>query len=184
MASRSRARTREIRTEMAKSGENFTRSAAAVGGRSTKLTANLRTDAVREHVRRVLEARLRDTDDRYARIEQLEQSGHRIVSGGQVSQDDWNILDWRTGEVIAEGSSGLEGYDATADRLDPSDTWIHIDRLDLDTYEPSPYVSTPGIPETLGRAREEWVDMLSTPDEEIAEFVAWPVEKVREHRAE
>jgi hypothetical protein len=35
---------------------------------------------------------------------------------------------------------------------------------------------------SLGRAIEEWVDMLSTPDEEIAEFIGWPVEKIREYR--
>ena len=41
---------------------------------------------------------------------------------------------------------------------------------------------TPGVPPSLGRALEEWAVAESTPDEEIATFVDWPVAKVREHR--
>jgi hypothetical protein len=165
---------------MAKTGENYTRSAAAVAEPSTKPTAQPRTDVVREHIRRVLEAQLRADDARFERAEELERSGRRIVDGGQVSTDGWEIRDWRTDEVIAEGTDGLAEYEATVARLDPHDTWFHVDNLDDD--EPRPYVTTPGMPPSLGRAIEDWIDELSTPDEEIAEFIGWPVEKVREHR--
>lgn len=180
MSSRNRARTRAIRAEMVKTGENYTRSATAVGKQSTKSIADLRTDVVKEHIRRVLEANRRGDDTKLERAEELERSGRRIVNGGQISGDSWEITDWRTGELIAEGSDGLTGYDLTADRLDPNGTWFHADHLSGD--EPEPYVATPGMPPSLGQAIEEWVDMLSTPDEEIAEFIGWPVEKVREYR--
>jgi hypothetical protein len=137
------------------------------------------TDVFREHVRRVLEANLRSKKAILDRAAELERSGRRIVSGGQVSQDGWEITDWRTNELIAEGGGGIAGYDATAARLDPENTWFHADHLGGD--EPVPYVETPGVPETLGHAIEEWADSPSTPEEEIAEFIGWPVEKVREH---
>jgi hypothetical protein len=43
-------------------------------------------------------------------------------------------------------------------------------------------VVTPGVPPSLGRVLEEWAVDESTPDEEIATFIGWPVGKVREHR--
>ncbi len=179
MGKRNRARTRAVRTEMAKTGDNYTRAAAAAGNPLTKATMR-RTDIVREHIGRVLEAQLAAEDVRLQRAEDLERAGHRIVSGGQVSRDGWEITDWRTGELIAEGNDGLAGYDAATDRLDPENMWFHVDRLDDD--EPLPDVTTPGMPPSLGSAIEDWIGQSSTPDEEIAEFIGWSVEKVREHR--
>ncbi|MFI5841736.1 hypothetical protein ACIA8K_18700 [Catenuloplanes sp. NPDC051500] len=43
-------------------------------------------------------------------------------------------------------------------------------------------VVTPGVPRSLRRVLEEWAVDESTPDEEIAEFIGWPVDRVREHR--
>jgi hypothetical protein len=37
---------------------------------------------------------------------------------------------------------------------------------------------------SLGLAIEDWLGALSTPDEEIADFIGRSVEKVREHREE
>ncbi|MBL7258789.1 hypothetical protein [Paractinoplanes lichenicola] len=45
-----------------------------------------------------------------------------------------------------------------------------------------PDVVTAGVPPSLRRALEEWVTQDSTPDEEIAAFIGWPVPKVREYR--
>lgn len=178
---RNRAKTRAIRAEMARTGENYTRSAAAVAKPPTRPTAGLRTDAVRDHIRHALEVGRRANDARLQRVEELERSGHRIVDGGQLAGDAWEIRDWRTGALIAEGSDGLAGYDATAERLDPDDMWFHIDRI---YGEPEPYVITPGVPPSLGQAIEDWIGQRSTPDEEIAEFIGWSVEKVREHLEE
>lgn len=138
------------------------------------------TDVTREHIRRVLKAQRRAEDARLRRAEELERAGRRIVEGGQVSHDRWVIRDWRTDEVLAEGNGGLDEYDAVATRLDPDHTWFHADHLYDD--EPEPYVTTPGMPPSLGAAIEDWVAAPASPDEEIAEFVGWSIEKVQEHR--
>lgn len=139
------------------------------------------TDAVREHARRVLEKHNRNNEARLERIAKLEAEGHRIVNGGQTSHTGWEITDWRTGEVIAEGEYGIEGYNAATERLDPDGKWYHFDHtFDDETLEPT---KTPGVPPSLARAIEEnWIDALDTPDEEIAEFISWPVAKVRKYR--
>jgi acetate kinase len=77
------------------------------------------TDIVKHHLRRVLEASLNVADDEQDRAEKLERTGHRIVSGGQVSRDRWEITDWRTGEMIAQSDGGIDEYEAALDRLDP-----------------------------------------------------------------
>jgi hypothetical protein len=164
---------------MARTGDNYTRAAAAAGNPVTTATTN-RTDVVREHIRRVLQAQLQTDDARFERAEELERTGHRIVDGGQVSQNGWEIRDWHSGELIAQGEDGIAGYDAAAARLDPDNKWVHVDHLHDDV--PLPEVMTPGLPPSLGRAIEEWIGQMSTTDEEIAEFVGWSVERVREHR--
>lgn len=138
------------------------------------------TDVVKEHIRRVLEDRLRCNNARFDRMDELEQSGHRIITGGQISGDEWEIRDWNTGEVIAKGGDGVDGLDAAAARLDPDEKWFHEDHI-TEGYD-SELVTTPGIPPGLGEAIEEWVSQTATSDEEIADFIGWPVEKVREHR--
>jgi hypothetical protein len=45
----------------------------------------------------------------------------RIVRGGQTSGDSWAIYDRRTKELLAQGDTGLEEYDAAAERLDPEE---------------------------------------------------------------
>jgi hypothetical protein len=45
-----------------------------------------------------------------------------------------------------------------------------------------PDVIAPGVPPSLGQAIDDWISQTSTPDDEIAEFIGWSVEKVREHR--
>ena len=57
--------------------------------------------------------------------------------------------------------------------------WIHIDQIES---EPGPLPVTAGIPESLSAALDDWISTLSTPDEEIAEFIGWSVDKVRDHR--
>lgn len=51
-----------------------------------------------------------------------------------------------------------------------------------DLFLEIPDPETPGIPPSLSRALEEWVCASSTPDEDIAHVVHWPVGEVREHR--
>lgn len=175
-----RKRTRAIRTDMARTGDNYTRVANRAGGTSASTDSNNRTDAVREHVRRVLEAMGDVSDKKEARAQELERAGYRLVGGGQTGFDTWEITDWRTGDIIAEGDNGPHGYNEANDRLDPDERFYHADHL----YEGFPPVEiiTPGVPKSLGRAiLEDWIERLNTPAEEIAEFVGWPVEKVRQH---
>ena len=97
-----------VRSGMAQTGENYTRATAAVEGSPTSRVGS-RTDAVKEHVERLLEVQLRAIEAFFARADELERHGHRIVTGGQTSQSRWEIKDWNTGEVLAEGDGGIEG---------------------------------------------------------------------------
>ncbi|HEX5405048.1 MAG TPA: hypothetical protein VFX16_22420 [Pseudonocardiaceae bacterium] len=159
---------------------SYARAAREVGDPHEQPTQT-RTDLVRAHIRALLSEQARDTQRRDAEIQALENQGHRIVSGGQTGQESWQILDWRTGQELAQDDDGIEGYDAAADRLDPDGMWIHIDHVD-----PKPWVlpTTDGIPESLGEALADWVSSLNTSDEEIAEFIGWSEDKVRDHRRE
>ena len=49
---------------------------------------------------------------------------------------------------------------------------------------PSSEIETPGIPVSLGHAIQDWLAMLATSDEEVAEFIGWPVERNRALREE
>jgi hypothetical protein len=180
MGNKNRARSRAVRAEMARTGDTYTRAAAAVGDTPAGPDGRSRTDVVVDHARRCLRALLDANQAQRGRAEELERAGRRIVDGGQVSRESWEIRDWRTGELIAGGDDGIDGYDATADRLDPDGTWFHRDHL----YEEWPAVSTPELPPSLCQVIEEWIDAPGTPDEDIAEFVGWSVKKVREHRQE
>jgi len=146
-------------------------------------------DLVSAHVRKILEAWLLDSADTAARVAEVEARGHRIVSGGQTSSYDedgttsWEVTDWRTGELLASGrSTGPDGMDEAVAALDPGNTWYYIDGITMDT-EPTE-VAAEGIPASLGAALDEWVSYASTTDEDIAEFVGWPVDKVRRYRGD
>ena len=144
-------------------------------------------DLVRMHVRKLLEALLLDGSDEATRIAELEASGHRIVSGGQTDSYDesgktsWVVTDWRTGEVLLKGRSSLQGMDEAIAGSDPDGTWYHIDHVIMGA-DPTEVV-TEGIPRSLASALDDWIGMMSTTDEDVAEFVGWPVEKVRRCRS-
>jgi hypothetical protein len=127
-----------------------------------------------------LEAYLHDGQAWLRYAETLERAGHRIVDGEQTGRDGWVISDWRTKQVIAGGVGGLDGYDAEAARLDPDSMWVHRSRLDDEV--PLTDVETPGVPRSLGLAIEDWLGAGGTPDEEVAEFIGWPVDKVSQYR--
>ncbi|MEU9849221.1 hypothetical protein [Streptomyces sp. NPDC047985] len=147
--------------------------------------------AVREYVRALLHARLADEQARQERIRAFEKAGHRIIGGGQTSggSDDvqtWEITDWRTGDLIVNGTGGYTAYDEATQRLDPDGKWLHIDSFDEDgeDEEGGTEVEPVGIPDSLADALQDWLGMSSTPDEDIAEFVGWSVEEVSRHREE
>ncbi|MFI6030711.1 hypothetical protein [Amycolatopsis magusensis] len=138
-------------------------------------------DLIRDHIEAVLLVHADDTRRRKTEIQALEAQGHRIVSGGQVDQNSWEIRDWRTDQLLAQGDDGREGYDDTTDRLNPDDMWVHIDNV---REEPPPLPVTPGIPQSLGDLLADWVETLGVTDLEIASFIGWSEDKVRAHRSE
>jgi hypothetical protein len=66
--------------------------------------------AVRVHVRKVLRARSADREAEDAKIREIEAAGGRIVDGGQLDNQAWEITDWRTGMRLAHGDGGLDGF--------------------------------------------------------------------------
>ncbi|MFI5931813.1 hypothetical protein [Actinoplanes sp. NPDC051494] len=117
-------------------------------------------EVVQQHVRLLLKAPFLAEEARRRRAEQIARTGRRVVvATGR------ELRDWLTGAVIAH-----------------HDPVRHYPADNLFTDVPEPDTLTPGIPPSLHRAIEEWVFDSSTPDREIADFVGWPVAKVREHR--
>lgn len=138
------------------------------------------SDLLRAHVVSVLEDNFAVMNKTRKRTEELESQGHRIVSGGQRLHGGWDIVDWRTNEVLAAGDGDLDEYDAAGRKLDPDNKWIHRDQILNE--EDIIRVETHGMPEALAAVVEDWV--LSGDPEEIAEFIGWPVEKVEKYQAE
>ncbi|MDI6098843.1 hypothetical protein QLQ12_09550 [Actinoplanes sp. NEAU-A12] len=136
------------------------------------------TDLVKTHIQNALEANRADNEKIGERISELEAQGNRIVTGGQIGETAWDIVDWRTNEILAAGNDGPGGFLAAGQELDPDDRWIHYDRVLEDAG--LTYVVTEGLPDGLANAIEDWA--LSGDAEEVAEFIGWPVEKVREHQ--
>ncbi|MFE1594191.1 hypothetical protein [Nocardia sp. NPDC058705] len=180
MSKSNRARSRAVRQRMAETGVSYTRAAREVGSSAGRVGRS-GTDAVRAYVRALLSDQADETDLRDAEIRALQAQGRRIVDGGQIDQDEWEITDWATGARIAYGADGLDGYDETAQRLDPEGTWIHIDNIEPEVAD---LPSIEGVPTSLGTALADWIGYRATTNEEIAEFIEWPVDKVRAARRE
>jgi hypothetical protein len=136
--------------------------------------------AVRSYVQAVLRQYRADQDARIERITALEATGSRIIDGGQIDQDAWEIKDWRTGELLAEGTGDHRDYDAATTRLDPDGKWLHIDTIDIDPMD----VEHIGIPESLANALLDWLGSAATPDEDVAQLVGWSADDVAHHREE
>jgi hypothetical protein len=138
------------------------------------------SDLLKTHIQNVLEANHVDAAKIRERIAELEGQGHRIVTGGQMDDDVWDIIDFRTNEILAAGNDGATGYEAAGKDLDPDDKWIHYDRVLEDAG--IDYVVAEGLPEGLANVIEDWA--LSEEADEVAAFIGWPVEKVEEYQAE
>lgn len=135
--------------------------------------------AIRDYIRALLRHDLVNEEARQERIRNYEKSGRHIIDGGQTGQDAWEIRDWRTGVIIAEGGGGLSGYDVAAQRHDPDDKWLHIDQIEEGSASE---VEHAGLPISLAEALRDWMGMTATPDEDVAAVVGWSVEEVSRHR--
>lgn len=121
-------------------------------------------DLLQEHIRSVL----RTNEEYYhalaAAIRDTKAKGYRIVSGGYTGPTAWQIKDWGTSEIIAEGQGKLdEAWDQASRDGHP---WRHYDAVEEDVSVETPY--TDGLPKSLCDVLAEWVARTSTTDEEIA----------------
>jgi hypothetical protein len=135
------------------------------------------SEAIRDHVRKILRAFAVEVEAEAAKIREIEAAGGKIVSGGQIDGDEWEITDWRTNARLAHGTNGLAGYEEAADRLDPDGLWMHIDQI-AEQVAIEEVAPTDGIPPSLGEALQDWVSSSHTPVEEIAEVTGWDVAEV------
>jgi hypothetical protein len=134
---------------------------------------------IRTHVRKVLRHEAAWEAAFSARVREIEAEGHRIINGGQTSPNGWDITDWRSGEVLATGEDGLEGYEAAVNRLDPDERFWHVDNIyeEVEIGEISP---TAGVPPTLAEALRDWVSRA--PAAEVAEVAGLSVDEVEASR--
>ncbi|WP_326581628.1 hypothetical protein OIE69_44420 (plasmid) [Actinacidiphila glaucinigra] len=141
--------------------------------------------AIRDYIRALLRQDLADETTRLELVTKYEAAGHRIVEGGQEDQDSWSICDWRTREVLASGTDGLDGYTAAVKRLDPDNRWIDIDHITSEAYgEDDEDHEGPdsALPASLEGALEDWIGSARTSNEDVAMVVGWSVDEVARHR--
>ncbi len=118
---------------------------------------------LRTHIRAVLQAEEDYGKRKDALLSDYEAKGHRIIDGGQTSSDEWEVTDYRTGEMIAAGDGGMEGYAEVVH--DHGEMWVHIDPITEGLDLPDPV--TEGLPESLCEALSDWVRERAD-DEDIA----------------
>lgn len=110
-----------------------------------------------EAIRHIVQIRIQEDEtleERTAHIARdKEADGYRIVGGGQVNQDQWEVTDWRTEEIIAEGW-GLESYE----ELFQQNRWWHIDAISHQVYDEwlQSHKTPEGIPDGLAEALMDW----------------------------
>lgn len=102
-----------------------------------------------------------------ARARELEASGHRIISGERTTPYDydgkcgWEIVDWRSGEILAKGHSTVEDHGEAIDRLQRefSAVFYHEDPIDDRAGQKGGYLSHPetDLPATLAESLQTWV---------------------------
>lgn len=114
------------------------------------------------------------------RVREHEAAGGRVIDGGPVDHDTWEVTDYGTGETLAKGDYGLQGLFECLGSSQ-AESWALIDPLTEDLYDDELLI-TPGLPESLCDALDNWIGSRATPDEEVAEFVGWPVERVAQAR--
>jgi len=102
------------------------------------------------------------------RRRELETGGYRLVGGdGDANTGEWEITDYRTGQVLASGTDGIGDYDSAAERLDAETQAaggrgiIHDDHV-YDSDALNALLSSPpapeGIPVSLADAVADWAE--------------------------
>lgn len=137
-------------------------------------------DLVKQHVIALLGKSCELHEAIEQRVREHESAGGLVVNAGQVDHDTWEVTDYRTGETLAKGDGGLQGLFECLGSSQAA-SWALIDPLTENLYDDELLI-TPGLPESLCEALDNWIGSRATPDEEVAEFVGWPVERVAEAR--
>lgn len=182
MSKQDRARTRDIRHRMNKTGEPYTQAARAVGGTEASTS---KTDRLGTILRCLLVEAKASRSTEEAEIAKEEALGHRIVDGGNTGPITWAIIDWRTQKLIAEGAGGHDGYEQALDRLDPNGTWSHIDGIrDKQLWSAPSREHLPGIPDSLVEHLDDWLNRPTTLPDEVAALVGWTERRVLDHLGE
>lgn len=173
-----RARTRAIRERMAETGETYTQAAHVVAPDRPQ-AAPSDTGALGSILRTLLLENKAGRDKFLASAAKAEAEGRRLVGGGNDSRW-WEITDWRTGEVIAQGDNGADEADATVNRLDPDRTWITVDNLYAETPDPAANrKSFPFVPDGVVIAIDEWLYGLSEDEvAKVAILTGWTDQQV------
>jgi len=145
------------------------------------------TDPADTLVRRHAAAVLQDWADNRAQLERtlsaLEAKGKRIVDldrGNGNVKGFWAILDYRDPAIIVSGHDPQE-LDRIVDSAAAADWEFLNDHVD-DVTDSREKVLTKGLPESLCAAIAEWIEQPTLSSEELAEFVGWPVERVKAAR--
>ena len=115
-------------------------------------------DVIGEYIRAVLDTAAqaeKAEDDEIARIEA---EGFRLVDGGQVAEDRWEITDFRSGEILAEGAGGPDDYFEAASALDNDLRIYYVGAISSEISSRFPVPRPPaGLPESLAEALANWV---------------------------
>lgn len=139
-------------------------------------------DLTKTHVLKVLEIRAEWQASFTAKVRELEAAGRILVDAGQAGSygDDgrapWEVTDWRTGKPLASGRGTYEEFIAEFDRLNSEGRWQLIGPVIEEHGDPG-YPATPGLPDGLAAALEEWVETTGEP-EEVAAWTGAPVDYV------
>ncbi|MFJ9553195.1 hypothetical protein ACIRPH_05235 [Nocardiopsis sp. NPDC101807] len=119
---------------------------------------------IHQHIRAVLQYEEDYKKREEALLADYEAKGHTVIDGSLVLDGDWEVTDYRTGDIIAAGGDGVAGYAEVAD--DHGEMWVHIDLI-TDQLTEIPLPITPGVPEALCEVLTEWA-RTSASDEDIA----------------
>jgi hypothetical protein len=152
-------------------------------------------DSLSQQLRNILDAMEAETALFEERAVRLEQTGWRIIDGGQVGDDDddgrssYACNDWRTGGTLFSGHGTSSDFTAAvkAGEAREGRRWCLVHDVALQAtdgeadLEPllDP-VHVPGIPESLVRALIEWAETATT--QELAGLTGLPAERVEYQR--
>ena len=116
-------------------------------------------DVIREYIRTVLETTAAAEKAEEDEIARIEAEGFRLVDGGQLAEDRWEITDFRSGEILAEGTGGPDEYFEAANALDNDVKIYYIGAIASEIYSRFPVPDPPaGLPESLAEALAIWVN--------------------------